>query len=139
MKFKFAVSKPDDSAFSLKKEDSDFTSNQIVLNAVIGTLVKYGHSGEIEPYLSESWSASSDKKVWIFKFKVGLLAENGIESLKGIDNLFINNFNQILYEDAVIIPIQHLSSKWFVTNDIDPMSLPKTVIYPQFELIRTKK
>ena len=67
------------------------------------------------------------------------LVSNGIESLKGIDNSFINQFNQILYEDAVIIPIQHLSSKWFVTNDIDPMSLPKTVIYPQFELIRTKK
>ena len=67
------------------------------------------------------------------------LVSNGIKSFKDIDNSFINQFNQILYDDAVIIPIQHLSSKWFVTNDIDPMSLPKTVIYPQFELIRTKK
>ena len=109
MKFKFAVSNPDDSAFSLKKEDSDFTSNQIVLNAVIGTLVKYGHSGEIEPYLSENWSISSNKKVWIFKFKEGLLTESGecinassyLEILKKKLKTFSKNSSVVMFDNLI--------------------------------------
>lgn len=38
---------------SLDERDSDTTYNQLVLTSLIGTLVKYGNSGEIEPYLAQ--------------------------------------------------------------------------------------
>jgi len=63
--------------FSLEKSESDRLMNQMSLNAVVGTLVKYGTSGRLEPYLAESWTVSSDKKNWKFKIRKGLFCEDG--------------------------------------------------------------
>lgn len=68
-----------DLKFSLDKNDSNFSTNQMILNSLIGTLVKYGTSGLIEPYLAESWETSKDKKVWKFKIRKGLFSEDGEE------------------------------------------------------------
>lgn len=104
MEFKIAVTNPMESEFSLKKEDSDFSNNQIVLNAVIGTLVKYGPSGRIEPYLAESWTVTSDNKTWIFKLRKGLFTESNQEINA---NLFIetltNNLKSYSNRGSVII------------------------------------
>jgi hypothetical protein len=66
------------------------------------------------------------------------LVARDVETSLEVNQDFINQFNQILYDDSVVIPIQHHSDKWFVTNDIDPKSMPPTTLYPQFELIRTR-
>lgn len=70
--------------------------------------------------------------------KICNLVSKGISTSEEINQEGIDQFNQILYDDAVVVPIQHHSDKWFVTNDIDPKSMPPTTLYPQFELIRTK-
>jgi len=77
MHFKIAVSDKTKAHFSLKKADADFSTNQIVLNALVGTLVKYGPSGRIEPYLAESWNVSIDKKIWQFKIRKGFACADG--------------------------------------------------------------
>lgn len=63
--------------FNLTKEGSDFGVNQIVLHALVGTLVKYGPSGKITPYLASSWDISEDKKNWRFKIREHLTADDG--------------------------------------------------------------
>lgn len=74
---KFITANPSLANFSLKKEHSDFSINQIILNALIGTLVKYDTSGRVEPYLAESWTVSNDHLVWNFSLRNGLTCENG--------------------------------------------------------------
>ena len=66
------------------------------------------------------------------------LVLNGIKSAQSIDQNFVDRFNNILNEDAVVIPILHHSDKWLVTDQLDPNSLPPTTLYPQFELIKLK-
>lgn len=75
--FKIAVPDTSSSSFSNKIEDSDFSTNQIFLNSVIGTLVKYGPSGRIEPYLADSWTVSDNKKIWTFKLRENIYTKNG--------------------------------------------------------------
>jgi hypothetical protein len=43
----------------------------------VATLVKYGQTGKIEPYLASSWEVSDDGLVWSFKIKSGFTCENG--------------------------------------------------------------
>jgi hypothetical protein len=64
-------------SFSLSPKDSDTIHNHNLLDQIIGTLVKYGPSGRIEPYLAESWNESNDHKVWSFKMRSGLTCEDG--------------------------------------------------------------
>jgi len=66
----------DKAKFSLDKVNADFATNQMVLNTVVGTLVKYGPSGKIEPYLADTWTESEDKKTWIFHIRPNLYAQN---------------------------------------------------------------
>lgn len=63
--------------FNLDKKASNLSTNQLVLNSLIGTLVKYGPTGRIEPYLAESWEISSDRKKWKFKIREHLFCEDG--------------------------------------------------------------
>ena len=63
--------------FSLDEKDSDTTYNQLVLTTLIGTLVKYGNSGEIEPYLAQSWTYTPDHTEWRFHIRTDVFAENG--------------------------------------------------------------
>jgi ABC-type transport system substrate-binding protein len=63
--------------FSLNPKESDLADNQKILNSLIGTLVKYGNSGKIEPYLAERFEVSADKLNWSFKLRKGLVCEDG--------------------------------------------------------------
>src|SRR5690606_16019070 len=78
--------------FDLTKEGSDFGVNQIVLHALIGTLVKYGPSGKIGPYLASSWEISEDKKTWKFKIRDNMFADDG-------SPLTAERFHTILHEN----------------------------------------
>lgn len=84
MFFKIAVSDPEKVRFSLDKSGADFSHNQIILNSIVGTLVKYGLSGRLEPYLAESWTVSSDKKIWQFKIRANLKCEDGTPITAGL-------------------------------------------------------
>lgn len=75
--YSIAVNNQEEMHFSLEKDDSDFSYNQLVLNPLVGTLVKYGMSGKIEPYLAKAWSVSSDSKIWKFEMRDSLYAEDG--------------------------------------------------------------
>jgi hypothetical protein len=63
--------------FSLDPKESDLADNQIILNALIGTLVKYGNSGKLEPYLAEKIDVTPDKLHWSFKLRKNLKCEDG--------------------------------------------------------------
>jgi hypothetical protein len=51
---------------------------------------------------------------------------------------YIKEFNQTLYDDASVIPVEHYSQIWIISDKIDPTSLPATVEIPMFESIRIK-
>ena len=59
--------------------DSDHWANAILTEQLVGTLIKEGLNNELEPYLAQSWSSSSDEKTWRFKLKPGLKTEDGQE------------------------------------------------------------
>jgi len=79
LNFFIAVSHPEKMSFQLDQAGADFSHNQVLLNTLIGTLVKYGQSGRIEPYLAESWAISEDAKTWSFKLRSGLVSQHGVE------------------------------------------------------------
>lgn len=55
-----------------------------------------------------------------------------------IDSKYVKEFNQALYDDASVIPIEHYGTTWILSDKIDPMSFPATVETPLFERIRIK-
>lgn len=63
--------------FSLALGDSDFTQNQVILDPLVGTLVKYGPTGTPEPYLAQSWETSQDGLTYSFKLRPGLACTDG--------------------------------------------------------------
>lgn len=74
---------------SLAPEQSDSIENQTILNALVGTLVKYDVSGRIEPYMASSWSVSDRGRRWEFKLRDNLHCEDGSEitAISYVDNL----------------------------------------------------
>lgn len=68
---------PSGNAFSLAPETSDITDNRLILGSVIGTLVRYGPSGLIEPALAESWKVSTDQLRWEFNLRPNLKCDDG--------------------------------------------------------------
>lgn len=64
-------------SLSLSPKTSDQVDNQVVLNALIATLVKYSQTGKIEPYLAQSWDVSEDGLEWTFNIKSGFSCEAG--------------------------------------------------------------
>lgn len=63
--------------FSLALEDSDYTQNQVLLDPLIGTLVKYGPTGKAEPYLAISWSTNPENTFYTFILRKGLTCSDG--------------------------------------------------------------
>ena len=51
---------------SLKFEKSDYISNQMILNNLIATLVKYDNSGNLVPFLSQGWTIENNGLLWKF-------------------------------------------------------------------------
>ena len=64
--------------FSLNVANSDWGPNETLLSALTGTLVKYGHSGRIEPYLAQDFNVSTDSLKWQFNLKPNLYTQNDI-------------------------------------------------------------
>jgi ABC-type oligopeptide transport system substrate-binding subunit len=63
--------------FSLALEDSDYTQNQVLLDPIVGTLVKYGPTGKAEPYLAVSWSTNPENTSYKFILRKGLTCSDG--------------------------------------------------------------
>lgn len=64
-------------ALSLAPDDSDQVDNQTVLNALVATLVKFGSSGKIEPYLASEWDVENNGRKWTFSIREGFTCESG--------------------------------------------------------------
>lgn len=64
-------------SISLNPKNSDIADNQTILNSLIGTLVKFGKSGKIEPYIANKWYVSDDQKTWTFYINSNFSCENG--------------------------------------------------------------
>lgn len=78
---------------SLNPLDSDSSVNAIVVEQLVGTLVRMHPSGRYEGYLAESWSTSSDFLKWNFKIKSGLFCEDG-SPITG--ETFVKSFNSVI-------------------------------------------
>lgn len=109
LKFKLTVTDPKQTHFNLDKANADFSHNQIALNAVIGTLVKYGLSGRLEPYLAESWTVTQDKKKWQFKIRGNLLSEDGsLITAQLIKDNLLQNLKEYSKRKSSVIMFDHL-------------------------------
>lgn len=51
---------------------------------------------------------------------------------------YVNVFNQALYDDASVVPLEHFGTTWILSNRIDGASFPPTVDTPLFESLRLK-
>lgn len=82
--------------FSLTRDrKADFFTNQALLNNLVGTLVKYGAKGTVEPYLAKRWEVSSNGKKWTFYLRKGLRCESG-ESITA--QSFVKNLREGLLQ-----------------------------------------
>ncbi|MEQ1723590.1 MAG: ABC transporter substrate-binding protein [Pseudobdellovibrio sp.] len=55
-----------------------------------------------------------------------------------IEQDYINEFNQILLDDSVVVPLMHFGTTWYVSDQIVPSSFPSTVVSPLLEAIEFK-
>ncbi|HAG91470.1 MAG TPA: hypothetical protein DCL41_06345 [Bdellovibrionales bacterium] len=63
--------------FSINPLHSDSMSNAVVMDALVGTLVKFGNAEKFEPYLASSWEYSRDQLEWKFPIRQNLTTKNG--------------------------------------------------------------
>lgn len=68
-----------DIQISVDPADSDFASNLVHMEQLVGTLIKYGAPGAYRPFLAEAWQVSPDGLVWVFKLRDELHCEDGTE------------------------------------------------------------
>lgn len=75
---KFYVDAPD-FVPSLNPADSDIVRNAVVMEQLVGTLLKerFANTGRTEPYLAESWSSDDLQLNWQFHFRQGLRCQDG--------------------------------------------------------------
>lgn len=84
-------------SFSFDPTNSDQVDNQTILNTLVMTLVKFGVSGKIEPYLASSWNVSSDSKRWQFFVKDGFTCESGLKiTAEFVKKSLLENFKRNL-------------------------------------------
>ena len=101
--FKIAIENNKAANFSALISDADFSNNQLFLNSVVGTLVKYGTSGRIESYIANEWTVSNDKKTWIFNLLPNLKSEdNQIIDANLFKKCFEKNLKQLSINSSVI-------------------------------------
>jgi len=69
--------------------DSDTIRNSVFMHSLVGTLVKYGLSGRVEPYLASSWQILSSGTEWHFSLHQNLHCDDGtlISAQKYVDVL----------------------------------------------------
>ena len=51
---------------------------------------------------------------------------------------YIKNLNQIIYDDACVVPLEHFGPQWILSDNINSDLFPSTVETPLFELIELK-
>lgn len=51
---------------------------------------------------------------------------------------YSTKFNEILLDDASVLPVMHAGYTWFIGDEIDTSSLTATSVVPRIELIRFK-
>lgn len=71
--------KTEGEVFSFSVFNSDYSRNQLLMEQLVSTLVKYEGTGRYETFLAESWSTDSHLKVWSFKIKKKIFTEDGEE------------------------------------------------------------
>lgn len=62
---------------SFNVENSDVSTNALFMESLVGTLVKMRGRARFEPYLAENYEVLDAAKKWKFKFRNGLVCENG--------------------------------------------------------------
>ncbi len=53
-----------------------------------------------------------------------------------ISDEYVQNFNKIVYDQSIVIPLYHYGMEWYFTDDIDPSSVGIMSTEPKFEDIR---
>lgn len=71
--------KTEGEVFSFSVFNSDYSRNQLLMEQLVSTLVKYEGTGRYETYLAESWSTDAEMKIWQFKIKKEIFTEEGEE------------------------------------------------------------
>lgn len=79
--------------FSLDPLDVDRLTNSIIVEELVGTLVRTDRSHRRSPYLAESWFVSSGNKQWTFVLRNGLRCEDGSAITA---EHFVETFNWLL-------------------------------------------
>lgn len=69
----------DSSSFSFSPYDSDALSNLVIMEHIVGTLVKFSPTGRFEPYLATQWNVSDDQLKWSFTLQQGLKFNDGTQ------------------------------------------------------------
>lgn len=66
------------------------------------------------------------------------LVEEGESKPFALPPEYYQRFNQILYEDASVIPFLHFGPRWLMSESVDPESFPSTIVAPLFEDMRIR-
>lgn len=114
-------------SISLSVFDSDSITNSVVLEQVVGTLVKYSGVGRYTPYLAKKWIVSDDQKTWTFEFHPGLRTEDGIEinaytyseNLKKLLRIYSNTYSPPCFNKII-------GWQEFSRGDLDRLSIKAT-------------
>lgn len=67
----------DPTQFSLNPLDSDSVINAILMEQIVGTLVRLSESGRYEGFLAKSWNVFEDGRIWHFELRADLRLETG--------------------------------------------------------------
>lgn len=70
--------------------------------------------------------------------RITKLVEEGEANPLALTPDYYERFNQILYEDAIVIPFLHFGPRWLMSDSVDPESFSSTIVAPLFEDIRIK-
>jgi hypothetical protein len=114
-------------AFSLSPMDSDQWTNLLIMEQLVGTLVKANVSGNFEPYLAEKWETSSDERHWKFQLRQGLFTESK-EKINAAS--FVKSFKKLLkiYAKSSQPPTFSKLEGWpsFISGDSDSLGIRAT-------------
>lgn len=79
--------------FSLHPLDVDRIQNSVVVEELVGTLLRTDRSHRRSTYLAKSWTSSPDNKDWVFHLEPGLSCEDGTSITP---EHFVETFNWLL-------------------------------------------
>ncbi|MFN3454322.1 MAG: ABC transporter substrate-binding protein [Pseudobdellovibrio sp.] len=122
--------------FSLSVMDSDYLDNLVILEQLVGTLVKQSNTGILQPFLASRWEVSNDEMTWKFSLRNGLLAEDGSQITA---KSYVKNLKKLLriYSQLYSPPTFNQLKGWsdFVSGKYDAIGISyqdNTIIF-EFE------